>query len=177
MNNNILIGKKIKNIRISLGDNMEEFGKRLSPVATKGTISKWENGKYIPNNDRLRQIAELGNVSIDFLFEEDKKLDGNNGIEKAAFSVQIQTKKNNLYNISGYYFIQRDWLALDGGFGLFLDFIFETDSHDFDDVLKGAAKEILKTIDYPKNENGKIAILYVVKSEKGYQVKKMGFEI
>ncbi|MFJ7952193.1 helix-turn-helix domain-containing protein [Lysinibacillus sp. NPDC096418] len=176
-NKNIAIGKRIKNIRVSLGNNMEEFGKRLSPVATKGTVSKWENGKYIPSNDRLRQIAELGNVTMDFLLEGDKKIDGNNGIGNTSFSVKIHTRKNNVYDISGFYFIQREWMVLNGDFGLFLNFIFETDSHDFEDVLKGTAKEILNQIEYPKNENGKIAIFYVEQDEKTYRVKKMGFEV
>lgn len=63
------IGQRVKNIRTTLGLNMEEFGKKISPTATKGTISNWENGNYLPNNDRLRQIAELGNVSMSYLLD------------------------------------------------------------------------------------------------------------
>ncbi|EAD9138940.1 helix-turn-helix transcriptional regulator [Listeria monocytogenes] len=61
------IGERIRDIRISLGLTMEEFGKQLYPPATKGTISKWENGKYLPNRSRLTQIAELGKVDTSFL--------------------------------------------------------------------------------------------------------------
>lgn len=63
------IGQRIKNIRATLGLNMEEFGKKISPPATKGTISNWENGNYLPNNERLRQITEIGNVSMTYLLE------------------------------------------------------------------------------------------------------------
>lgn len=114
---------------------------------------------------------------MDFLLEGDKKIDGNNGIGNTPFSVKIHTRKNNVHDITGFYYIQREWMVLDGEFGLFLKFIFETDSHDFEDVLKGTAKEILNQIDYPKNENGKIAIFYVEQDEKTYRVKKMGFEV
>lgn len=175
-NKNVSIGKKIKNIRISLGDNMEEFGKRLSPVATKGTISKWENGKYIPNNPRLQQIAKLGNVSMKYLLEVEPKKNANNGIGKTPFSLKINTK-NNQYNISGFYYIQKEWVTLNGEYGLFLYFIFGTESHDFADVLKEIAKAILEPIEYPKKENGKIPIFYIEKLEKVYTVKKMRFEV
>lgn len=63
------IGTRIKSVRVSKGMTMEEFGGQLSPKASKGTISKWENGRYLPNNDRLKQIAEIGNVSINYLLE------------------------------------------------------------------------------------------------------------
>ena len=61
------IGSRIKLIRTSLGLSMEEFGKMLRPVATKGTVSKWENGKYIPNGERLKNIAALGNTTVAYL--------------------------------------------------------------------------------------------------------------
>lgn len=67
--NEIIIGKKIYLIRKELGLNMEEFGKLFDPPVTKGTISKWENGKYLPNNERLKKIAELGKISVSQLLE------------------------------------------------------------------------------------------------------------
>lgn len=64
---NIEIGQRIKSIRIRLGLTMEEFGKKFTPVAAKGAVSNWEKGNYLPNNERLKKIAELGNVDISFL--------------------------------------------------------------------------------------------------------------
>ena len=61
-------GKKIKEIRLNLGLTMEEFGEKTN--TSKGTISKWENGKYLPNNKRLKQIAELANVSVNELLHD-----------------------------------------------------------------------------------------------------------
>ena len=61
------LGERIKMIRIQLGCNMEEFGKKLNPPVAKGTISKWESGKYMPNTDRLHQIAKLVNIRPAYL--------------------------------------------------------------------------------------------------------------
>lgn len=65
-----MIADKIRTIRLNLGMSMDEFGKHLSPVATKGTISKWENGRYIPNNTRLQQIADLGDTTTEDLLND-----------------------------------------------------------------------------------------------------------
>ncbi len=61
------LGQRIKNIRINLGKSMDDFGKMFSPNVTKGTISKWENGKYLPNNVRLKKIAQMGNMTVEEL--------------------------------------------------------------------------------------------------------------
>lgn len=71
---NLDIGKRIRMIRVEHGETMEEFGKRFSPAATKGTISKWESGKYLPNNERLKELADIGNISITYLLQGRKML-------------------------------------------------------------------------------------------------------
>lgn len=62
--NSRVLGTKIKAIRLSLGLNMEDFGKLFTPTAAKGTVSNWESGKYSPNNERIKKIAELGKITI-----------------------------------------------------------------------------------------------------------------
>lgn len=64
---NKAIGARIRSIRRALGETTETFSKHFNPPASKGTISKWENGKYLPNNKRLKRIAELGGISVDEL--------------------------------------------------------------------------------------------------------------
>lgn len=64
---NISVGQRIKSIRKSKGMTTEEFAKIFSKPASKGTISKWENGRYLPNNERLVEIAALGDISVDEL--------------------------------------------------------------------------------------------------------------
>ncbi|CAD5902399.1 helix-turn-helix domain-containing protein [Carnobacterium maltaromaticum] len=61
------IGERIKTIRLSLGLSMEEFGKLFTPNVDKSLISRWEKEVNLPNNERIKRIAEIGKVSIDYL--------------------------------------------------------------------------------------------------------------
>lgn len=94
---NAEIGKRIRLIRLKLGCNMEEFATKLDPPPTKGTISKWENGKYLPNPGRLWQIAELGGVSLSYLTTGEKKLKDtmkdNNELKKINDQIKLNFKK------------------------------------------------------------------------------------
>ena len=63
------IGKRIKEIRINLGLSMTKFGIKIdekNPVKS-GVISNWENGKQLPNKERTKKIAELGNITLNEL--------------------------------------------------------------------------------------------------------------
>lgn len=61
------VGARIRQIRKNLGLSMEEFAKRIDNKAKSGTVSNWETGKNLPNNNRLKQIARIGNVSMMYL--------------------------------------------------------------------------------------------------------------
>lgn len=69
-----MIAEKIKHIRIGLGKSMEEFGDLFEPKASKGVVSNWENNYNLPNNERLKRIAELGRISIEELMQETSSL-------------------------------------------------------------------------------------------------------
>lgn len=60
------LGKRIKEIRLKLGKSQEEFGELFNPPAPKSAVSRWEHGGN-PNKKRIKKIAELGNVSVDYL--------------------------------------------------------------------------------------------------------------
>lgn len=60
------LGQRIKSIRQSKGLTMEEFGKFFDN-ASKGVISNWEKGSNIPNNARLKMIAQFGGITVDEL--------------------------------------------------------------------------------------------------------------
>ena len=82
---------RIKNIRLKLGMTTEKFAQAFQEQPpSKGTISKWENGHYLPNNERLKRIAELGNTSVDELLYGDQK--------NIAFNVFKETEKEVLSN-------------------------------------------------------------------------------
>ncbi|HAQ2656522.1 TPA: helix-turn-helix domain-containing protein [Enterococcus faecium] len=58
-----MIGQRIRKIRKKENITLEEFGKLFSPTADKAVISNWENGKNLPNSERIKKIAEIGGVS------------------------------------------------------------------------------------------------------------------
>lgn len=68
--NRKVTGQRIKSIRLSLGKNKREFGELFNPMADNSNVSRWESGKSIPNNKRLKRIAELGELSVDELLAE-----------------------------------------------------------------------------------------------------------
>lgn len=83
------VGQRIKNIRLENGDTLEEFGKRFN--TSKVTVFNWEKGRNLPNKSNLKEIADLGNISIEEL------LHGNeNEILKRNI---IEMGKNNEYDL------------------------------------------------------------------------------
>ncbi|MDN6663428.1 MAG: helix-turn-helix domain-containing protein [Tetragenococcus koreensis] len=60
-------GKRIRLARIEKGLSMEQLGERLTPPASKGAVSNWENGYNLPNNVRLMQLCDVLGVSTIYL--------------------------------------------------------------------------------------------------------------
>ena len=58
------VGSRIKSIRITRGDSMESFGKKLD--TSKAAVNNWEKGVNLPNSKRLKLIAEIGGTTVDF---------------------------------------------------------------------------------------------------------------
>lgn len=59
------IGSKIKEIRLSLGESMEEFGRRFN--TSKGTVNNWEKDRNFPNKANLKKIADIAGISVNKL--------------------------------------------------------------------------------------------------------------
>lgn len=55
-------GERIKDIRLELGETLEEFGERFN--TSKATVFNWEKGRNLPNKSNLKKIAEIGGISI-----------------------------------------------------------------------------------------------------------------
>lgn len=66
------VGHRISLIRKRKGLTLEEFGKKTAD-ALKSNVSKWERGLSLPNNERLKIIADLGGVSVDELLYGDER--------------------------------------------------------------------------------------------------------
>lgn len=71
------VGIRIKNIRLKLSDTLEQFGARFN--ADKSNILRWEQGKTLPNKQRLTAIASLGGITLNELLygSIDEFLDNN----------------------------------------------------------------------------------------------------
>lgn len=67
------IGERINLVRKNLGLTMEEFGELFSPPANKSNVSRWEKDKALPNNERLKEIAKIGNISVEELIYGDER--------------------------------------------------------------------------------------------------------
>lgn len=65
------VGKRIKTIRINLKETTAEFAKHFNPPASDSLVSRWERGVNLPNNERIKEIARLGNLSVDQLLYGD----------------------------------------------------------------------------------------------------------
>ncbi len=66
-----MLGKRIKQLRTSLGLNQIEFGNKIN--ITKQSISNWENGNIMPSVDMLVKIATTFSVNADYLLGLDEK--------------------------------------------------------------------------------------------------------
>ncbi|MFW3497207.1 helix-turn-helix domain-containing protein [Aerococcus viridans] len=66
------VGIEIKKIRKENGYSLKEFGIKIgenlnTDRVKEGIISRWENGVSLPNNERLKAIAEIGNKTVEEL--------------------------------------------------------------------------------------------------------------
>lgn len=66
------VGMRIKSIRKEKGLTLEEFGKFIDK-ASKGLVGNWERGDNLPNNARLKMIAQFGEISVNELLHGDFK--------------------------------------------------------------------------------------------------------
>ncbi|MDO4814550.1 MAG: helix-turn-helix domain-containing protein [Gemella sp.] len=59
------VGLRIKQLRLDKGYTLEEFGKIFD--TGKSNIQFWENGRSLPNKERIKAIAKLGDMSVNEL--------------------------------------------------------------------------------------------------------------
>ncbi|MGM0331959.1 hypothetical protein IGJ04_000840 [Enterococcus sp. AZ050] len=62
-----MLGVRFRKIRSDYRLERIAFGKLFSPSITKWSIDKYENGKDVPNTERIIQYAYIGKVSLEFL--------------------------------------------------------------------------------------------------------------
>lgn len=101
-----LIARNIKNTRLEMGLNQEDFGKLFTPHADKSIVSRWERGKSVPSAERLKIIAKKANMSVryfttgkkmysDLTSDEKKELENET---KKYMQKEIDRKNQELYD-------------------------------------------------------------------------------
>lgn len=88
------VGNKIRNMRKSLGLNQAEFAKRIG--ATVPAVSNWENGRNLPNNERLTQIAKVADTSVNELLYGSKQAYITNVIQEYCKKNEAQVNETAL---------------------------------------------------------------------------------
>ncbi|RKD31318.1 helix-turn-helix domain-containing protein [Lacrimispora algidixylanolytica] len=68
-------GKKLKNARKEANFSQEQLAEKLS--VSRSAIAKWETDKGMPDVQNLKVIAQLLDVSVDYLLDEDEKISFN----------------------------------------------------------------------------------------------------
>ena len=68
-------GEKIKEARKAAGLSQEQFAEKMS--VSRSAIAKWESDKGMPDVNNLKVMAQLLDVSLDYLLDEDEKLSFN----------------------------------------------------------------------------------------------------
>ncbi len=67
------IGEKIKNARTENGLTQEELANKM--MVSRQAITKWESDKGIPDVSNLKLLAQLLNVSVDYLLDDGGDID------------------------------------------------------------------------------------------------------
>jgi XRE family transcriptional regulator len=108
----IILGKRIKDIRIKLNYDQKRFAKEIG--ATVSALSNWENGRNKPNMEKLSNIAKTGDMTVEELLYGDvissyfnehwKNLIENEDISKEYYNINqeefeyVKSEKEKVYN-------------------------------------------------------------------------------
>lgn len=87
---------RIKTARENLSLTQKELGNKVS--VSRASVNAWEMGISIPSTDKIAELANILNVSTDYLFGKDDtdtvSLDGLNEEAKIAIRNIIKVMKN-----------------------------------------------------------------------------------
>lgn len=113
------LSEKIRILRKARGMSQEEFGYSLSEATegvTRQTVSDWENGKFEPKLDNIRDIARVLNVSFDALLDESIDLNDAETLKSILHNVPLETQKSIntkiRYDIRHYNLSKKDYVKL-----------------------------------------------------------------
>lgn len=90
------VGQRIKTIRLNFMKkpmSQTRFGELFNPTASRSSVQKWESGKTLPNDARLKTLAFLGGTSIDYLLYGDFT-------ESLGYGERIKNIRENVLNFT-----------------------------------------------------------------------------
>mgnify|MGYP001099154269 FL=1 len=67
------VGQRIRDLRSSMGLNMEKLGKLIDDLP-RSTVNNWERGINLPKQEILIRIAEIGIQRTNICYMEIKKI-------------------------------------------------------------------------------------------------------
>ena len=67
------LGAKLKEARKEAGLSQEKLAEKMS--VSRSAVAKWENNKGMPDIENLKSMAQLFNVSIDYLLNDESTID------------------------------------------------------------------------------------------------------
>ena len=67
------LGEKIKEARKQCGLTQEQLAEKMA--LSRSAIAKWESNTGLPDVDNLKLLAQLLNVSIDYLLDDGDVMD------------------------------------------------------------------------------------------------------
>lgn len=82
-------GEKLKEARKEAGLSQEQLAEKLS--VSRSAVAKWESDKGLPDVNNLKAAAQLLNISIDYLLDEDEKLSFNETREPIILENYVKT--------------------------------------------------------------------------------------
>lgn len=136
----IEVGKKIKNIRLDKSKNLREFGELISEnldekkTISDSIVSRWEKGISIPSAKRLKEIANIGGVSTNYLLygDEFSYLD----IEKKINTEKMaKIIKENLAHFLRHYLYYSTYNSNNEKTGELLNLFLNKEDISFDNML------------------------------------------
>lgn len=113
------LSEKIRILRKARGLSQEEFGYSLSETTdgvSRQTVSDWENGKFEPKLDNIRDIARVLGVSFNVLLDESIDLNDTQILQSILHNVTSELKKTIntkiRYDIYRYGLEKKDYIKL-----------------------------------------------------------------
>ena len=91
------IGLFLKELRLQQSMTQEQLGEKIG--VTNKTVSRWENGNYMPPIESLKQISELYRISINEIIsgkrlsDEDYKQEADGNIATAFEEIEAKNKR------------------------------------------------------------------------------------